>query len=241
MIFNHFIAVLSALILSVKYGRLLKIKRKEWKRYLKKSVSLSLCYAGFAELGKLREAWMSGKAAFLCCAYDIVTDWRNFDQNERAIFERILCVVTRQPEIQTLAIKLYEKELSNQLENDGLDRGSVALRFVLKMMRCEKAREIVWSDLDELGQLLQIVDDVLDYEEDLAYGDTNCLTSEKKNFYLNQLLLKLNESETQKIFGNKNSVITKVIKKAREKAKQLLADEIAVQDNFKSIHLVNIN
>ena len=54
------------------------------------------------------------------------------------------------------------------VKRDGLERGAIALRFILKTMGCEAQREVAWGDLDELGELLQIVDDVLDYEDDVA-------------------------------------------------------------------------
>lgn len=236
LIFNHVIAVLSASIQSVEYSRSLSIKRYEWKRYLKKSISLALCYAGFAELGKTREAWLAGKAAFLCCAYDVVTDWRGFDPKDRCRFEKILHNIGVNSELRELTMGLYEKELFHQLEDDGLDRGAIALRFILRLMKCENAREIAWKNLDEVGQLLQIVDDVLDYEDDVAYGDTNCLTSEKRDVYLNRLLQKFGDNEVRKFFGYETSILLIAIGKARNKAKELLQIETIKLEKVKSIN-----
>jgi hypothetical protein len=230
MLITHFTAALCAFLRSVQYARKLEIRRGEWKRYLKKSFSLGLCYAGFATDSKVKEGWMAGEAAFLCCAYDVVTDWRGFDSKSREAFEDILYKRAPAPELQSLAIGLYEKELSNKLEDDGLDRGSIALRFTLKMMGCEKTRESMWGDVDEVGRLLQIVDDVLDYEEDVACGDTNCLTSAKRNMYLRQLLQNMNGVEVRKLFGDVDSILVKVIKRAEQKARLLLNSNTMFQE-----------
>lgn len=230
MLLSHIFAASSALIRSVEYARLLKIRGNEWKRYLKKSLSLGLCYAGFSTPGRIREAWRAGEAAFLCCAYDVVTDWRHFDSTARQRFEDILHLMRLEPELQTLAMKLYEKELFNQLEEDGLDRGYIALRFTLKMMRCEKEREAVWGDVDEIGRLCQIVDDVLDYEQDIACGDTNCLTSVRRDLYLKQLISKFGSSETHRLFGHARSALIIAIERARMKAEDLLIGKKAIQE-----------
>jgi hypothetical protein len=226
MIFNHIISLISATILSVRYGFSLRLTSAEWVRYLKKSANLGLCYAGFATSTSLRQAWMVGKAGFLCCAYDVVTDWRSFDQDARKVFEKILRKSTSQVEVQKLAIDLYEKELSNTLRDDGLERGEIALRFIIKMMGCEKAMEIKWNNIEEIGRLLQIVDDVLDYEDDLINEDMNCLKSIKRDIYLEELFQKFGDQNLYKLFGNQNSILVTVIKKAGKKAKLLSKDNL---------------
>jgi len=99
----------------------------------------------------------------------------------------------------------------------------VALRFILKMMGCEKQREATWGDLDELGRLLQIVDDVLDYEDDAVASEQNCLSTADRDVYLGQLLEGLSNEETYRLFGRARSVLVLAIAHARKKATQLLA------------------
>lgn len=222
MVLSQLVSAFSALIQSVKYGRVLHIQGDEWKRYLKKSTSLGLCYAGLGATGSAREGWRAGKAAFVCCAYDVVTDWRHFDPAARDLLERIMRAMQLKPELQSLAMNLYEKELFNELEEDGLDRGYIALRFTLKMMGCEKACQDVWGDVDEIGRLCQIVDDVLDYEQDIACGDINCLTSVRREDYLKQLITKFGNAETQRLFGNSRSALVIAIERARVKAEGLI-------------------
>jgi hypothetical protein len=227
---SHIVASLSAFIRSVEYASNLKIRGKEWNRYLKKSISLGLCYAGFSPTGRIREAWGAGEAAFLCCAYDVVTDWRHFDPKAREAYERILRSMKLDLELQFIAIDLYEKELFKRLEEDGLDRGYIALRFTLKMMGCEKACEEAWGDVDEVGRLCQIVDDVLDYEQDIVWGDTNCLTSPRREDYLKQLISKFGSSETHRLFGKSRTALVIAIEKARSKAEVLIRAEGSIQE-----------
>lgn len=237
MMFTHITAAVSALLRSVQYAQKLHIHGGEWNRYLKKSLSLGLCYAGFGYEEGLKVAWRAGEAAFLCCAYDVVTDWRRFDPKARTVFEGILQARASEPDLQSLALGLYEKELFKKLEDDGLDRGAIALRFTLKMMNCEKVREALWDDVDEVGRLLQIVDDVLDYEEDVACGDTNCLTSVRRNVYLRLLLHKMCGAEAKRLFGNVNSILVKVIERAEMKAKILLNADVVIQETINASYL----
>jgi len=96
-------------------------------------------------------------------------------------------------------------------------------------MRCEKEREAAWGSLDEIGRLCQIVDDVLDYEQDIACGDTNCLTSIRRNLYLKQLISKFGSDETQRLFGNVRSALVIAIERARIKAGDLLSTKNTTQ------------
>jgi hypothetical protein len=46
-------------------------------------------------------------------------------------------------------------------------------------MGCEQQREARWGDLTDLGELLQLVDEIFDYEDDSAAGEQNCLDREQ--------------------------------------------------------------
>lgn len=223
MIISHLVAALSAFIRSVQYARVLRISNAERVRYVKKSLRLALCYAGFAAHWNLMEAWKAGEAAFLSCAYDVVTDWRDFDEKARSAFESILTDLS-QPELRELALMLYDKDLNHELSGDGLERGAIALRFILKTMGCEKQREATWGDLTDLGELLQIVDDVLDYEDDASAGHQNCLITANRTIYLTRLLGGLNSQNCRRLFGRARSVLVLAIAHAREKGTTLQAD-----------------
>lgn len=224
----HFTAAASALALSLRYGRRLGIRSKEWVRYLKKSISLGLCYAGLGTQGTLREAWKAGEAAFFSTAYDVVTDWRGFDPKARGRFEQILSSRNVEPSLRSMAIAVYLHKQHNQLKEDGFERGIAGLRFVLGMMDCVRARETAWSDLDEVGRLLQIVDDVLDLEDDVRRGDVNCLTTPRRDSYLRKLMLGFGRGEVTRLFGDSRLVIVMVVEKALLKAQRLLGDRTEV-------------
>jgi hypothetical protein len=222
MVFSHLVAALSAFICSVQYAGVLRISKSELVPYVKKAVRLALCYAGFGNPWNLREAWKAGEAAFLSCAYDVVTDWRHFDEKARIAFESILTNLS-EFELREAALTLYDRELKNQLSEDGLERGAVALRFILKTMGCEAQREATWGDLDDLGELLQIVDDVFDYEDDAAVGEQNCLRTANRDVFLGRLLEGLSNERTHRLFGRARSVLVLAIAHARKKGIKMLA------------------
>src|SRR5436853_1791230 len=109
MILTHVVAVISAFIRSLQYAGTLQISRSERVSYIKKSIRLALCYAGFATPWNLREAWKAGEAALLSCAYDVATDWRHFDKDARVAFQSILSELSRD-ELRMLAMALYDKD-----------------------------------------------------------------------------------------------------------------------------------
>lgn len=83
-----FVSAVYSLGLSIRYQSALKIHLREYKRYFAKSFNLAICYNGFAPTGGLRSAVGAGKAAFYSCAYDVVTDWRKFNQGDFEIFKK---------------------------------------------------------------------------------------------------------------------------------------------------------
>jgi hypothetical protein len=172
---KYIIAVLVATIYSWRNLLRLKIMPKEYVRYFKKSINLTLCYTGFLEIQTIKKSFNAGKAGFLCCVYDVVTDWRNFDPNYYLVFKKILSAVA-QKEIVEIALNLYVKEKNGLISPDGLERGEDAFKIITAFTNTEgifKKR----TDLSSLGRILQIGDDVLDFEEDIRKGETNCLAT----------------------------------------------------------------
>jgi hypothetical protein len=70
---------------------------------------------------------------------------------------------------------------------------------------------------------LQIVDDVFDYEDDVAAGEQNCLTTPNRTAYLTLLLEDLNRENSRRLFGPR-SVLVSAIAQARKKARNLLLE-----------------
>lgn len=72
-------------------------------------------------------------------------------------------------------------------------------------------------EIDETGKLLQIVDDVLDVEEDVEAGETNCLATPRRQQYLETLI----STDIQNHFIPQTP-LTVVIEIARRKAQTML-------------------
>lgn len=205
---NFFVASY-AFVLSLLYQRVLKVRWKDRKRYWHKSVGLALCYRGFSPWNNWKSVSGAVKAGFYCCAYDVLTDWRHFSEPDFKILERLLRKLNG--DTREIALKLYFIEKNNQpLKNDGLERGVMALQFISKLMGVEKYIKSK-TNLEELGTIMQIVDDAEDMEEDKKYGDINCFFSERKSEYAKKLL-NFNVLKFKEIFPNSLFLVNEIIK-----------------------------
>jgi hypothetical protein len=225
VLLGHAVAAAAALLLSVRHARRLGISGTEAWRYFKKSTSLGLCLAGICPAATLRQVWLAGKAAFVCCAYDVVTDWRSFHPRDFEAFLATLRVEQIDPALSAIAIALYEKKKNGRIARDGLERGSVALRGVLTTMGCQDRCMFPWYDVDRVGELIQLVDDVLDYEDDTRNAELNCLHSPRRLEYLAAIQTDLDETAVERLFGSPRSILAVVIRRARDKAGRMLAME----------------
>lgn len=216
---THIISSSVAIFLSLKYLRTLNIRPKEYPRYFIKASNLALCYIAFTKSNSTRVSYLAGVAGFLCCSYDVVTDWRNFDKTYYKIYLDILNQ-NAEAELVDLTKTLYEKETKANLKFDGLERGIVAFKFVTKMLGTFEYYKSI-CDVDKVGMLLQIGDDILDYEKDLNAGDLNCLLTTNKNYYLEVYVKELTLDVIKKLFRN-GIIFSYVIKKSLNKANLLL-------------------
>ena len=221
------VAVCCSLLLSLRHARDLTVRSSEYRTYFQKSANLALCYSGFRSTSSLRQAIRAGQAAFLCCAYDVVTDWRAFSPELLNVFRAILKKHTTS-DLANIAISLYFRDRDRCLAQDGLERGSIAFVFVTRMMGSDQYF-IERTSIKRLGVLLQLADDVLDYEEDLEAGDLNCLISPRRNDYLIAATRELSEEFLQ-IFPAKGFVLTHVMQQARRKAADLLGEPSLHED-----------
>lgn len=181
-------AVVTALTYSLRHQARLRITTKECHRYWLKSVNLALCYRGFSPNTNIKSAREAGRAAFYCCAYDVLTDWRKFDQSALVWFHWLLKREVPD-DLAEIALKLYQQEYTDTLQLDGLSRGIDALAFVTGLIGSDKY--IKQSlDFQHLGVVMQIVDDVLDVEADRRNGETNCILKSPsiRNNHLRTLL-----------------------------------------------------
>lgn len=207
---------------NIKYAQALEIQPHELKRYFKKTIGLSTCYAGFAQNLSLEQAKGAGHAAFLSCAYDVVTDWKKPPSLQKAYVDILRAEVS--PELAKMAIDLLNRDIGNTLLFDGLERGIIATKFVLQAMEIEQVLGKK-CNIAELGIDMQIVDDVLDYEKDLLSGDQNCmLNADLRETYLLRLQNNLNDSTIHRLFPF-GGVLIYAIKQARKKGQNMLSNQ----------------
>lgn len=227
MIIKYVYVVIVALTYALRYQKTLAIKPTELPTYLQKTCNLALCYIAFTLKGSLKELRAAAKCGFLCCAYDVVTDWRYFALDS---FKRF-CVILHMelpPNLAQMTIALYENEKNDSLLFDGLERGRIAVYFITSVIGSKDFFEAN-TDLARLGILLQIVDDILDYDIDIKTGDLNCLTSPRKFMYLHSINQELSDGELHNLFGI-NSILTRIVKKAKRVARLMLNSTRAIQD-----------
>ncbi len=212
---SHLIAAVSAILWSLVHHHALGIRPREWNRYFKKSILLSMCYVGFCRVKSLRNLWNTGLAGSLCCAYDVVTDWRGFDPPALAAFRTVLARRVTS-DLQGIAMDLAERDNNNQLQHDGLERGVITLQFILPLMGslANIKREV---DLQTLGLSCQIVDDILDIQEDTDRDELNCLLSPRANVYLDYFINNFPSEKIYHLFGRKTA-LSHAFTMARNKA-----------------------
>ena len=214
----HLVACCVALWAAFRYGFALGIPFGKVLRFWRKAVSLGLCYVGLCSRMNVRQAARAGEAGFLCAAYDAVTDWSDFEPMGRRRFRRILGKYVG-PELQTLTMALYKKDELGVLDMDGLERGPLALELVTKHIGS-------WgyygqrSSVVQLGTVLQVCDDMMDYESDMLADDMNCLRSCTRKHYLRLFLRGVSEIEENRLFST-CSILWWVLCVARSRAEHL--------------------
>jgi len=234
MIGQYAIATASAAGYSIRHARALEIAHGEWVRYVKKSVYCSLCYVGLGARGTAREAWKAGQAASLSTAFDVLTDWRGFTPAGAAVFDALLASIVADRETRRMAMEFYEQKRSGGFTGDGLERGATALRLVLRAMDSESRRASEWGDLDDVGRTLQLVDDLLDFDQDIVRHDLNCLTSPRAADCLDAFLGQYNSGDLHRIFGTKRTVLVRVIERAAHRAASMRAVTSASRDSVRA-------
>jgi hypothetical protein len=220
MIARHAVAALTAVAISLRHARALGITASEAPRYLRKSFNLALCYVGFGTSGHPREAWQAGRVAFLSTAFDVATDWRRFDPAAIAAFERILMRSVTDVETRRLALELLDAKRTRAFGHDGLERGVPAVVLILRVMGCLTERRTQWGDLAPIGETLQLIDDILDFDLDIATGDANCLVSPRAGAYLDAFIRRETSGDFERWF-ERGTVLHLVAQRALTRARTL--------------------
>lgn len=204
---------------NLRYAQTLQIKPSEIGRYLKKTANISICYAGFAQRFSFDQARSAGHAAFLTCAYDVVTDWGK-PKDLQSSFASIIRV-RASPELANMGLDLLNRDVRGVLDDDGLERGVTTLEFLLRMMNIREVFDRK-CDIRRLGLNLQIIDDVIDWEDDSVKGDWNCLANtELREVYLKHIQEDFDDLTLRKLFPY-GSIPIYVIRKTQRKASDML-------------------
>lgn len=199
------------------------------KRFARKIRNLSLAYGGFATALSHDSAKGAAQTASIFAIYDVLSDWKQYRGDNRAD-ERTSTLsdccneLGFDKELTTMFTELFGRDIGKQLKVDGLERGTVSIRFILKAMGLEKRylHLLGANGIDRLGEDLQIVDDVLDFEEDQINQDENCLNSApNKQTYLRRCVVDFNPRRLKSICPHP-MILGEVMRRARKKAKKML-------------------
>lgn len=223
---RHLLAWLLAASYAVRYGRALAVQPRDALRFIAKATNLSLCYVGFSYTGSPREVLMAARAGFLCCCYDVVTDWyRGLPGGTRrhAAYLKLLARMAP-PDLVTSAEELRLNDVDGRLDQDGLERGVLVVTIITRLIgsydyfqeRC---------DIGEMGRAMQIVDDVLDFRQDVRSGDLNCLATARRNEYLHELIAWSKRVQLKRLCSY-GGVLRLVVMLAVRRARRLLETEL---------------
>lgn len=206
-----------ALVIGARHFRTCGIRWGEAGRFATKLFSLGMLYAAFVKPeGTVRRCTAAARAAFLCCAYDVVTDWRSFAVEYRMPFEKVLRRLVPEWAVR-LTMRLYWADCHEVLRDDGLERGCVAVRFIVGVVGSEA--HFAQFGIDRLGRVLQIVDDILDVESDSRFGELNCLNTPRAAEHIKYL--RANLEATLELFRT-DIMMSSVIARAARKAASIL-------------------
>ncbi len=153
------------------------IQKHEIQRAVQKAFHLSLLYSDlFSEQFSWKEVYVLSQAGVASTLYDISSDW----WKSLSIYRWKLLFALRElgwEEAAKIGIDLFDKDIEGKLENDGLERGVTTLEYIIASGWTDFLNQMNSSTVHTLGFFLQIVDDILDYEEDIKTDDTNCFRS----------------------------------------------------------------
>jgi hypothetical protein len=150
-----------------------------------KAGNLSACFLGFCSANDDRNSRRSAELGLLAALFDLCSDQLAYEKSALDRFNQFAdCILDRSP--AEILRDLMDKKMRKALRNDGLDRGVGAFRVVLKHLQTEA----FWEkriNVDDVGLILQIVDDVLDRSHDRRRGELNFLEHRNAANYLQRL------------------------------------------------------
>jgi hypothetical protein len=138
-----------------------------------KSSNLTLCFLGLADRRSLGIVFKCAQLGLASAAFDWASDRRNYEAKAVNYFcDHVQLSFGAKP--SALLIDLLARKKNGLLNDCGLERGIVALEVIMLHLN-----NLTFANnrdkLNAVGILLQIADDLLDYEQDHALGELNFL------------------------------------------------------------------
>jgi hypothetical protein len=218
---RYIISSVSSLILSLRHFRKFNLSFKEYIRYVKKSMNLSLCYSSFSGDNKFRSYKKVGEIAFFSSAYDIITDCKKYDPDfKNKYFELLKSKASG--DICILTEEMYFKDNKDSFNNDGLERGEISLKIILLYIGSINYFQHRFN-ISELGEICQITDDIIDYEEDKILNETNCFLSNRRYEYARKYKSYFSNTSSLELFKS-SPVMNFIIKDSINKLDKILID-----------------
>jgi hypothetical protein len=187
--------------------------------YTIKAANLAVSFLGFSIDGGQEFLVRSADLGVLASLFDLSSDGMSFDREAVRRFQTIV-QSTLDASTAQIIFDLLSRKKDGAIRVHGLERGVDALHIVLKHLRAD----VFWkseADVREVGILCQVVDDVLDYENDIVRGELNFLRAGDSRVYLDKLVA----WDYRKQFCNSAHphVLFYGISKAKTRAKKWLA------------------
>lgn len=152
-----------------------------------KAANLYSCFISFTDSGNERRQLRSAMiAAVLSAIYDYETDWQQTEDAHRSLFHQLLQQYVTDAATQQTAFNLFLADVRGTISHEGLERGSVALRFYHALIGSTWLGQYSDQQIDEYGCQLQIIDDLIDLKDDQRAGHTNCFLTAGKMGYLRE-------------------------------------------------------
>jgi hypothetical protein len=185
-----------------------------------KSCNLAACFLGFSVREDERFYRKSAELGFLASTFDLVSDGLHFDSDAFRTYGNLVRALV-EPEVAEITLGLMERKRQGRLGAQGLERGIESLRIIIKHLGVEE----YWQseeDLNQVGILCQVVDDVLDFENDIARRELNFIG--KLDFKEHLHLLSTWDYKRQFQLSRYPLVLFHVISIAKAKSRRLLID-----------------
>lgn len=191
----------------------------ESKRFFPKCHNLFVSYLAFGQNWSREEVYWAAISAFLSAYYDWVTDGPRPTPEAQKQFMEILNVLSPITSANKSVEDMLQKDIWGILAEDGLERWSISFIFILQTMGILNDFQAK-CDVEEVGKMLQVIDDIDDYESDKENWDWNVFCTERAKYYYGRIEDCFPDNWAS-IFPGK--ILHWFIGKMREKAKKILS------------------